>query len=118
MERREFIGATGLAALGAVATSASAVAAEGETHAKITAINWCGIRDKNEAGIHVETENGGGWVRLGDGAQDQRTWAALWAVKAAFVAGRNPNAMLVYKRLVQVAGDAGFEGVERVYILK
>ena len=118
MERREFIGAAGLTIMGVVGTTEAAEAARAaqpRRETKITGVTIVGHKPNGE--VHIQTEAGPGWLLLGDGAQDQRIWACVAALWAAFHAGvRNPNAVLHYVHRTSQDENAIFEGVERIHL--
>ena len=94
MNRREFVGSAGVV-VGTATLAGSVTSGEPSPkliQATITAIKSIGHAPGGE--IQIETsQHQEGWVRLGDGAQDQRVWACLTAVWLALQVQESQEAL-------------------------
>jgi hypothetical protein len=119
MNRRKFVGAAGLAAVGVAVTTTTATAGQGAKLAKAKITKLSTIGHKNNGEVFIETDQQNGWLLLGDKPQDLRIWSALCAVWAAMAAGaKDVSAMIEYEGYKNDGVNSVFQGVTRVWAEK
>jgi hypothetical protein len=114
MERRQFVAALGGVAVGLPLVASTSSAQQPGSSTKVKDVTNIGRLP--DSTFFIETEKGGGWVRLGDSAQDARIWGCAAAIWAARRAGAQINATIYFTRYVTEDPNSWFEGVSHIHL--